>query len=219
MIKNKKILIGIILVVVGVVIGIIVGINSGNSKLAKYADNTKIGDKTVSYRLDLRIYGTFNRENIRKSVVIDNYKNTDKTVSISGLENLKIVETTYILKNKKYYSVVNNKLKEVKGIPYEDTDIYLNGVRKAKDLSSPTTKKNGDTEYTVYTGKVGKNVINKMLTATDLKSTINKDAKAEIWLTKDDRVYRVYYTIDDLTIFATYFSYDSIKPISLELYK
>ncbi len=219
MIKNKKILIGIVLVIVGIVVGIIVCINTGNSKLSKYADNTMIGDKTSSYRLDLRIYGTLNNNKVRKNVMIDNYKNTDKRVTMSGLANLKLEETTYLLKNKKYYNLVENKLKEVKEIPYEDTDIYLNGVRKVKDLSSPTTRKNGNTEYTVYTGKVGKNVINKMLTATDLKITVKEDAKAEIWLTKDERVYRVYYTIGDLTIFPTYMAYNSVKSIDLDSYK
>lgn len=218
MMKNKKILIGIILIVIAI-IGVIICACTGGSELSKYADNTRIGDKTTGYRLDLRIYGTLEKETIRKSVMIDNYKNTDKEVSVSGLVNLKVEETNYILKNKKYYKVVENKLKEVKNIPYEDTDIYLNGVSKVKKLSSPTTKKNGDTEYTVYTGKVSKNVINKMLTATDLKITVNKDADTEIWLTKDNRVYRVYYTCESLTIFATYFSYNSIKAINLDSYK
>ena len=218
MIKNKKILVGIIVIVIAVIC-VIICMCTGGSELSKYADNTRIGDKTTSYRLDLKIYGTLEKETIRKSVIINNYKNTDKEVFVSGLVNLKVEETNYILKNKKYYKVDENKLKEVKDIPYEDTDIYLNGVSKVKKLSSPTTKKNGDTEYTVYTGKVGKNVINKMLTATDLKITVNKDATAEIWLTKDDRVYRAYYTVDDLSILATYLSYNNIKSIDLDLYK
>ena len=210
--KNKNILIIMIFI-------LLLCVGCGNSKLSSYADNTKIGKSTTGYKLDLRIYGKYNGKNVKKTVMIDNYKNTDKKVNIAGLVGLKLEDKVYILKDKKYYEVVDNKLKEVKSIIYEDTDIYLKGVYNIKNVSSPKTEKLGEVEYTVYTGKLDKKVFNDMLKATDLDITVSEDGTAEVWITKDNRVYKAYYKTGELTIYPSFLMYNKISPISLDTYK
>ncbi len=191
----------------------------GRSKLSSYVDNTKIGKNTSSYRLDLRIYGTYKEKSIRRTVMVDNYMNTDKRVTTMDIVGLKFEEKTYILKDKKYYEVVDNKLKEVKSIKYEETDIYLKGVDNIKNLSSPKTEKLGDVEYTVYTGKIDKKVFNKMLEATDLDIKVSEGGTAEVWLTKDKKLFKSYYKVGDLTIYPSFLMYNKINAIDLESYK
>lgn len=151
--------------------------------------------------------------------MVDNYMNTDKRVTTMDIVGLKFEEKTYILKDKKYYEVVDNKLKEVKSIKYEATDIYLKGVDNIKNLSSPKTEKLGDVEYTVYTGKIDKKVFNKMLEATDLDIKVSEGGTAEVWLTKDKKVFKAYYKVGDLTIYPSFLMYNKINAIDLESYK
>ena len=82
-----------------------------------------------------------------KSNTIDIYNNTDKDITITRGEK----EEKYLIKDNKKYSVVDEKLKEIDKVPYEDTEIYLKGVNKLKDIeqvgdetiSDKTYNKNG----------------------------------------------------------------------------
>lgn len=212
--KNKK-----NIVVLGIVFVLLLCVGCSSSKLSSYVDNTKIGKNTTSYRLDLRIYGTYNKKNIRRTVMIDNYMNTDKRITMMNIAGLKLEEKTYILKDKKYYEVVDDKLKDIKNVSYEDTDVYLTAVNNITDLSSPKTEKIGESEYTVYTGKIEKKIINKMLKTTDLDIKVSENGTAEVWLTKDNRIYKVYYKVGDLTIYPSFLIYNNVKQINLDMYK
>lgn len=212
--KNKK-----SLILLGLAFVFLFCAGCDSSKLSSYVNNTKIGKNTTSYRLNLKIYGTYNKKNIRKTVIVDNYMNTDKRVTTMNIVGLKFEEKTYILKDNKRYEVVDNKLKEVKSIKYEDTDLYLKSINYIKDISDPKTQKIGETEYTVYTGKVDKKIINKMLETTDLDIKVSENGTAEVWLTKDNRVDKVYYKVGDLTIYPSFFIFNNVKQINLDMYK
>ena len=160
-----------------------------------------------------------NKKNIRRTVMIDNYMNTDKRITMMNIAGLKLEEKTYILKDKKYYEVVDDKLKDIENVSYEDTDVYLTAVNDITDLSSPKIEKLSESEYTVYTGKIDKKIINKMLKTTDLDIKVSENGTAEVWLTKDNRIYKVYYKVGDLTIYPSFLIYNNVKQINLDMYK
>ena len=220
--KNKRIIIVVIIILVVAVV-LLLGTKKvsigGTSKLKENVVKTEISEETTGYRLDLRIYGTYNKKSINKIIMVNNYKNTDKEIRITDLSSGRDSEKIFLVKDKKYYEVVDKELKEVGNILYEDTDIYLEGVKNIKELKEKGKEKLGENEYTVYTGKVSKSIMNKMLDKTDTKIKVEKDADTEVWITSDNHVYKVYYKVDELTLYPSYFGYNKSNTIDLNNYK
>ena len=220
--KNKRIIIVVIIALV-IVLGLLLGIkglnNRGSSKLSKPASTTEISEETTGYTLDLRIYGTYNKKQINEIIRVTNHKNTDKDIRLTIINETETIEKSYVVKDNKNYELDNDKLKEVKSVPYTNTDIFLEGVKNITSVKEKGKEKLGEKEYTVYTGKVSKNVMNKMLDATDTKIKVNSDAETEVWLTSDNHVYKVYYRVDNLTLYPSYFGYNKSNEINLSIYK
>ena len=218
--KNKKSLIIIIAVVLVMVLALLLGLslNKESSKLKTNAEKTEIGD-TTGYRLDLRIFGTYNKTKINEIVMVNNYKNSDKSITFTKVSDGKETVREFLVKDKKYYEVKNNKLSSVENIFYENTDIFLKGVKNMSDTEFSSTEKIGETSYDVYKGVVSKSVVNDMLEETDLGFKVDKDADCEVWITNDGYVYKAYYRIDELTIYPSYFGYNTINEINLDMYK
>jgi hypothetical protein len=59
----------------------------------------------------------------------------------------------------------------------------------------------------------------KVVAATTLDFKVTKDATAEVWLTQDNYVYKIYYRIDDLTIYPSFFGYGKMNKVNLDMYK
>lgn len=218
--KNKVILIVAVLVLlaaVGAAVLLLTG--RGDAKLKSYANKTEVA-ATKGYRFDLRISGSYgkNKNRINEIIIISNYNNTDKSINVTKVANGEDERREYLLKGGKYYEVNQDKLTPVENVLYGETDIFLLGVKNVRDAKQEKDQKIADTTYKVYTGTVKKNIINKMIKYTDLGFEVDEDASAEIWLTSDNQVYRVYYRVGDLTIYPSFFGYGKTNAINLDMY-
>ena len=210
--KSVKMMI-IILVIGGLLLlGLNVMKKEGNSKLKPNVEKTEISEETTGYKLDLRIFGTYEKKNINEIVMVTNFKNTDKEITLSKINGTETVEKKYVVKEDKNYEIIEGELKEVKSVPYTNTDIYLEGVKNITSVKEKGKEKLGEKEYTVYTGKVSKKIMNKMLDATDTNIKVSSDAETEVWL-DGDYVYKVYYKADGITLYPSYFGYNKSRQI------
>lgn len=230
--KNLKIIVPVALVVIAVVAVVLFLIFGKTSILTKNVEKT-VATESKGYKLDLRIFGTYNNKSVNKIITVSNYKNEDKTITVSDLSasrgfNSLIKDkennnnesiNTYIIKGNKYYKLVNEKLEDTKTVPYENSDIYLEGIKKMKDVKQSTDEKIGETTYKVYKGTVSKSVINNIASYTDDKFTFDADCNVEVWLTEDNYVYKVYYRVDKMTLYASYFALGKTGKINLDEYK
>ena len=152
--------------------------------------------------------------------MVNNYQNNEKNIQVTDTtkEQGKELEE-YIIKDKKSYQIVNKELKEVDKVIYENTDIYLSGVKKVKNLKEEKEETIGEKKYKVYKGKVDKSVINDILKETDLNYQTENDAECKILVSEEGYVYQVHYTFDKLTVYASYFGYNKISGVNLDMYK
>ena len=219
--KKNKSLIMVIVVVLVIVLALLLGLslNKNSSKLKDNATKTEIGE-TKSYRMDLRIYGEINKTRVNKIIMVNNYQNNEKNIQVTDTtkEQGKELEE-YIIKDKKSYQIVNKELKEVDKVIYENTDIYLSGVKKVGNLKEEKEETIGEKKYKVYKGKVDKSIINDILKETDLNYQTENDAECKILVSEEGYVYQVHYTFDKLTVYASYFGYNKISGVNLDMYK
>jgi len=214
---KKKNIVVVVLVAVLLVLGFVTVFLNRESELTKYSENTVI-EKTESYKLDLRIYGSYDKKSYNKIIMVSNHKNTDKNITITDMgEEEKVTE--YVVKDKKKYEVNDGHLSEIESVKYEDTDIYLSGIEKMKSVKEEASQEISDTTYKVYSGVVSDKVINNIIAHTDLDITVESDATVEVWLTPTNEIYKVYYKVGDLTIYASYFGFGKINSINLDQYK
>ena len=214
--KNKLIIL-VILVIIAIVFIMGIVLNKKGISVNKLSDsvsNTSL-EKAKSYRMDLRIYGIYNNKGINNIIMINNYKNTDKDITITVGDK----EEKYLIKDNKKYKVENEKLNSVDNVPYENTEVYLNGVKKLKSLTKQKDEKISTNTYKVYKGLISSNDIKDILKASNIDVKVDKDIETEVWLTNDNYVYKVYYRLDKLTIYASYFGYGNMNKVNLDMYK
>ena len=215
-VNNKLIIFGVLIVLlIVVIIGLLaVRKNNSSNSLTPTVENTSI-EKSKSYKLDLRIYGTYNDKSVNKIIMVTNYENTDKEIMI--IDNSK--EENYIVKDNKKYKLEDEKLTKVDSVLYENTSVYLDGVNKMKDLKQTEDKSIGKETFKVYKGVISSKDVSDILKEANLDIKVDKDIETEVWLTSDDYVYKVYYKLDNLTIYASYFGYGKMNKVNLEMYK
>ena len=215
-VNNKLIIFGVLIVLLIVVIMGLLAVRKNNSSnsLTPTVENTSI-EKSKSYKLDLRIYGTYNDKSVNKIIMVTNYENTDKEIMI--IDNSK--EENYIVKDNKKYKLEDEKLTKVDSVLYENTSVYLDGVNKMKDLKQTEDKSIGKETFKVYKGVISSKDVSDILKEANLDIKVDKDIETEVWLTSDDYVYKVYYKLDNLTIYASYFGYGKMNKVNLEMYK
>ena len=188
--------------------------NKESNKLTESANKTSVKE-AKSYRMDLRIYGTYNNKGINKIIMVNNYKNTDKDISIT----VDGKEEKYLVKDNKKYKVENEKLSDVENVPFTNTEVYLDGVSKMKDLKEEKEQNIGKNTYKVYKGTISINDMASILKESGISIKTDKDIETEVWLTSDNYVYKVYYRLDKLTIYASYFGYGNMNKVNLDMYK
>ena len=214
--KNKLLILSVLVIVAIILVMCVIVKNSNkeSNKLSNSANRTSV-EKAKSYRMDLRIYGVYNNKGINKIIMANNYKNTDKeiTVTVDGKEE------KYLIKDNKNYKIVDEKLSNIDKVPYENTEVYLNGVNKLKNLKQEESQSIGKDKYKVYKGEISAKDIEDILKESGLDIKTNKDIETEVWLTSDNYVYKVYYKLDNLTIYASYFGYGSMNKVNLDMYK
>ena len=215
-VNNKLIIFGVLIVLlIVVIIGLLaVRKNNSSNSLTPTVENTSI-EKSKSYKLDLRIYGTYNDKSVNKIIMVTNYENTDKEIMV--IDNSK--EENYIVKDNKKYKLEDEKLTKVDSVLYENTSVYLDGVNKMKDLKQTEDKSIGKETFKVYKGVISSKDVSDILKEANLDIKVDKDIETEVWLTSDDYVYKVYYKLDNLTIYASYFGYGKMNKVNLEMYK
>ena len=215
-VNNKLIIFGVLIVLLIVVIMGLLAVRKNNSSnsLTPTVENTSI-EKSKSYKLDLRIYGTYNDKSVNKIIMVTNYENTDKEIMI--IDNSK--EENYIVKDNKKYKLEDEKLTKVDSVLYENTSVYLDGVNKMKDLKQTEDKSIGKETFKVYKGVISSKDVSDILKEANLDIKVDKDIETEVWLTSDDYVYKVYYKLDNLTIYASYFGYGKMNKVNLDMYK
>ena len=215
-VNNKLIIFGVLIVLlILIIIGLLaIRKNNSSNSLTPTVENTSI-EKSKSYKLDLRIYGTYNDKSVNKIIMVTNYENTDKEIMI--IDNSK--EENYIVKDNKKYKLEDEKLTKVDSVLYENTSVYLDGVNKMKDLKQTEDKSIGKETFKVYKGVISSKDVSDILKEANLDIKVDKDIETEVWLTSDDYVYKVYYKLDNLTIYASYFGYGKMNKVNLDMYK
>ena len=215
-VNNKLIIFGVLIVLlILIIIGLLaIRKNNSSNSLTPTVENTSI-EKSKSYKLDLRIYGTYNDKSVNKIIMVTNYENTDKEIMV--IDNSK--EENYIVKDNKKYKLEDEKLTKVDSVLYENTSVYLDGVNKMKDLKQTEDKSIGKETFKVYKGVISSKDVSDILKEANLDIKVDKDIETEVWLTSDDYVYKVYYKLDNLTIYASYFGYGKMNKVNLEMYK
>ena len=184
------------------------------NNLNNFVKNTTI-EEAESYKMDLRIFGKYNNKGINKIIMVTNYKDTDKEITITSGEK----EEKYLVKEGKKYTVKDEKVSETDKVPYENTEVYLTGANKLNDLQQVADEKIGKVSYKVFKGTISTNDMQKIVDATDLELKVEKNASVEVWLTQDNYVYKIYYRIGDLTIYPSYFGYGKMNKVNLDMYK
>ena len=215
--KNKVLILSVLVIVTVILVMCVIVKNSNNkesNKLTESANKTSV-EKAKSYRMDLRIYGTYNNKGINKIIMVNNYKNTDKDISIT----VDGKEEKYLVKDNKKYKIENEKLSDAENVPFTNTEVYLDGVSKMKNLKEEKEQKIGKNTYKVYKGTISINGMSSILKESDISIKTDKDIETEVWLTSDNYVYKVYYRLDKLTIYASYFGYGNMNKVNLDMYK
>ena len=215
--KNKLLILSVLVIVAIILVMCVIVKNSSNkesNKLTESANKTSV-EKAKSYRMDLRIYGTYNNKGINKIIMVNNYKNTDKDISIT----VDGKEEKYLVKDNKKYKVENEKLSSAENVLFTNTEVYLDGVSKMKNLKEEKEQKIGKNTYKVYKGTISTNDMSSILKESDISIKTDKDIETEVWLTSDNYVYKVYYKLDKLTIYASYFGYGNMNKVNLDMYK
>lgn len=194
-----------------------------NKKLEKYYENM-LFNNINSYTMDLRIYGTYNNENVNEMVRIINYKNEQLTILASpDMENIfesniynnqeLILEDKLYKLNEDYtYTELNNEL------VYKNTEIYLKSVSKLNEIISESTEKVGEKEYKVYEVEYKKDIIKEVLSETNYKDyEINDKITGKVYI-DGENIYKIEIKLKDLTINASYFGVNaySKKDINIE---
>lgn len=214
--KNKLLILSVLVIIVIILVMCVVVKNSNkeSNKLSNSANKTSVKE-AKSYRMDLRIYGTYNNKGINRIIMVNNYKNTDKDISIT----VDGKEEKYLVKDNKKYKVENEKLSDAENVPFTNTEVYLDGVSKMKNLKEEKEQNIGKNTYKVYKGVISINDMSSILKESNLSIKSDKDIETEVWLTSDNYVYKVYYNIDKLTIYASYFGYGNMNKVNLDMYK
>ena len=215
-IKKNKVFLILAVVLVVAILGVILFLtkDKGKNNLKEFVNNTTI-EKSESYKMDLRIYGKYNNKVINNIIMVTNYKNTDKEITINSGEK----EEKYLVKEGKKYSVKEEKLTEEQKVPYENTEVFLSGVNKLTNVEQLSDEKIGSVAYKVYKGVMSVKDVQTIVDATELELKVENNATVEVWLTQDNYVYKVYYKIGDLTIYPSYFGYGKMNQVNLDMYK
>ena len=88
-----------------------------------------------------------------------------------------------------------------------------------KDLKQTEDESIGKETFKVYKGVISSKDVSDILKEANLDIKVDKDIETEVCLTSDDYVYKVYYKLDNLTIYAYYFGYGKMNKVNLDMYK
>ena len=170
-------------------------VNNKSSNLNLSANNTKI-DKVKNYRAKVSIYAgsfsenyvVFNKENKEYIVnFVDN--NIPYTATIKNNET----EITDALGKK-----VNVKLKH----DYTNTDLFLKGINIDDKNTVKSEEMLDDKKYIKYSFKVKATTLNEILKPFNI--TVKNDGTGYAYVTKDNNVYIVSYSSDEVNINVSY---------------
>jgi hypothetical protein len=192
-----------------------------NGALKESYNKMQVGrDKINGYILDLRISGTNGDNRVNEILRITNYQNKEyqltKTVlSRKDKEIENTTETMYIKDSKLYVKNENGDYIQSDSKTYINIPIYLEGLINTVSVDKPTEEKIGENKYNLYDVVFKKEVINDILKDTTLnKMTVTDNVSGKVYIDKDKNVYRIIYNLDNITINASYFSIDKVKPIN-----
>lgn len=170
-------------------------------------DNSKVSNNIDGYALDLRINGN----SYNKIIRVSNYKNKDFSYYIYDNED----EKDYVIKDNKTYIYKDNEYIETTLDKYLKPNIYMDTLSYINEASYEKEEVIADKKYKVYKVKFSKSGVNEMLKDTDLDIEANNDIDGKITLDKDNRVYKILFYIDDVTIYASYFGYNNTHSINI----
>lgn len=194
----------------------------GKNELEPNYEKMQIGNKGINgYDLYLSVYGVRNGLKIDDNVIIENYNNEEFKITIKNANKLgkekPTNEVIYVLNDKTYvlnkygkYTTINED------IPYNNTTIYLDGIKNLSKISEPKKEKIGSFEYSVYDVTYSKDVLKGIIADTNIGDIkVNSDITGKIYIDKEGYVYRVTYVIDDITIIANYYGINNATEIDL----
>lgn len=214
------------------VFGILLLSGCQSKEMLTFYENTKVGDKTESYQLDLRIYGNYDSKTYNEIVKIDNYKETQYKIDYISNQKEEIIEETNEETNelemplrvnnasyridKKNYEQKDGVFVEVESLMYTNPNAYLEVLSKASNVEELKEEKIGLESYKTYSFKVKKADMESILKDGALKDLkLKSDVSAKVWIDKDNRVYKgIYYLIegkDKVEINASFFRFNIIK--------
>ncbi len=194
-----------------------------NSQFKSNYDKMQISDDGINgYSLDLRIYGEVNKDRIKKTIKIDNYKNKEYEITyidsnVTDDDGIIIEDKYYLLNDKLYVLNTDGKyIEDTKVAKYNDSTIYLGGLTKVTNFSESKKETVGLSTYDVYDVTFTKKNVQKIIDYLEIKNLeLNDDVRGKIYLDKDGYVNSVIYNIEDLRITANYYLINKATEIKL----
>jgi hypothetical protein len=193
-----------------------------SSTITKAYNKMQVGKNKINgYSIDLRIYGKVNNKGINEIVRISNYMNKTYSITIPGKLDIKTKERTedkvsYVKDNKGYIkNEAGTYEKTTKKIKYSNPLIYLEGIKNITKNSKSIEEKIGTNKYKVYDITIKKDYANKLLKEVAIEQTVSNNQTGKIYIDNKGYVYRVIYTIEDLTINANYYGIDNAVEITI----
>jgi len=207
---------------VGLSLMLILLVGCGNNNpTANYEKLTITKDTISSYILDLRISGTHDGVSINEIVKVTNYNDKGYKIvkrlpaTLESNKNHTVNEEITYIKNDKVY-VIGEDGKYIitdKPVAYSNPNIYLSGLKNTVSLEKEKSEKIGTKTYISYKALFKKEIINDILKDTFINLTVDKDVAGTVIKDGENRVYRIIYKLNNITIDANYYSYNAVTSI------
>ncbi len=186
------------LIVIFIIVLTITGCKNKEQKnISGASKNTSISENNIkSYRAKVSITS----KNVNESYVVLNENN--KNYTISYIEDNKNITIKIDEKGEKVTTDSGEIYTGTIKYDYKNTDIFLEGLNTDdKDLKTKEIEI-GKEKYTQYDFKIKKETFNKIMKS--FKITVKKDGTGYAYVDKDQHVFLINYSIDDVNVNVTY---------------
>jgi hypothetical protein len=203
-----------------IIIGILFLVSCSSKKLDNaYQTIQKIDDNINSYTMDLRIYGNLNNKMVNEIIKVRkdnstyeiNIKNNNGITNVSNIDSHMYgyessTNKIYVIDGKTYVNNADKYVITTDEVKYDNPSIYLGTLNHIKNVYSVDKEKIGEQVYNRYSITLERKTIEKIINDTALDGfTINKYTNANVYLDKENHIYKIIYYLEGLTINVSYF--------------
>lgn len=202
-----------------------------NKEINQTYDNMQAGsgkNDINGYSIDLRIYGTVDKQTVNEIVRISNFNDEDYKITIVNKDINPLVNEEddnvtienndtiiYVLDGKKYIDEDGQYIETNEKQKYTNPLVYLEGLNNVKSVEDESEEVNGENKYQVYDVKIKESYVKDILDEIDQDITVSDDIDAKIYINEEGYLYRVIYYIGSLTVNVNYYGINNSAEIVL----